>query len=723
MTLLSPLQTYKDSSAKDTPLNQCENLEEVLSEITGELTQVQWMGIASWLRIDPDKLHLVSTASGCDLQRQKTLGLLCWIEDEPRTATFDRLVAALLQVQASSLAGDVKTFCRILTMRRTSHTRKHLSLQTQYYSMQLGPQSRYPQLPKTALSQGQWKLADMPLPQFLYGSPTVAFYPSRSVPSNASFDLTSSVSIQGSKLNLVHREPWAVRVTKKAARPSTISGKTQQQKKKRSLGAHKRSSQVDISTTIKTAVPLTNNIYRDCHPEEIQDKIANKLFDYLLNGNGSREVLSVVSTLESIEGLVVKKLRRGSIKIETNLHKASALKALWGHFESGHLNEIFQDQLISDNALKMSGAFAISLETSIDRNELESGLQQLQGAPSGGKGLAHSVARRQPGVNTWAPSPIRLKAPYKQTPRFPLTGMQSNPQFRVSSVPASRSVTVELAPSVRTVRPEPRGSIGRGEKPRIPGKSDSVHGVIYDESNDLPDDADDRLAEKELEARDPESQSAPPPTPEFPEDPSGGKLDKQEKNDDLGIKVAMEDLEKRTQEAETAYRQFDETLLRRLVDALKGSSQLGIEKIHHVSDLRKYATILRQNDAADTAKLVEEFVNVTESLDRIHRDVTSKIWLRVAENSSASARSRDSTGSHRRSPLRNQVTQSIEIWQKMLDPKYDFSELESNEEEHLRRILSQQELEEYGGLLSHVPALLATAKTCHQLLNHYLQAP
>lgn len=67
--------------------------------------KVEWVGMANWLRIDPDKLHLVSTASGCDLQRQKTLGLLCWIEDEPRAATFDRLVAALVQVQATSLAG------------------------------------------------------------------------------------------------------------------------------------------------------------------------------------------------------------------------------------------------------------------------------------------------------------------------------------------------------------------------------------------------------------------------------------------------------------------------------------------------------------------------------------------------------------------------------------------------------------------------------------------
>lgn len=57
--------------------------------------------------------------------------------------------------------------------------------------------------------------------------------------------------------------------------------------------------------------------------------------------NGSKEVLSVITTLESIEGLVIKKLRRGSLKIETNLHKMSALKLLINHFESGNYIILF----------------------------------------------------------------------------------------------------------------------------------------------------------------------------------------------------------------------------------------------------------------------------------------------------------------------------------------------------------------------------------------------
>jgi len=63
------------------------------------------VGVATTLRIDPDKLHLVTAANGCDFHRQKALGLLCWIEDEPRGATFDRLITALLQVEANCLAG------------------------------------------------------------------------------------------------------------------------------------------------------------------------------------------------------------------------------------------------------------------------------------------------------------------------------------------------------------------------------------------------------------------------------------------------------------------------------------------------------------------------------------------------------------------------------------------------------------------------------------------
>uniref|UniRef100_H2XUQ5 Uncharacterized protein n=2 Tax=Ciona intestinalis TaxID=7719 RepID=H2XUQ5_CIOIN len=117
---------------------------------------------------------------------------------------------------------------------------------------------------------------------------------------------------------------------------------------------------------------------------------------------------------------------------------------------------------------------------------------------------------------------------------------------------------------------------------------------------------------------------------------------KRSEEEEEEIRLALEDLHKRTHEADNNYRQFNEVALRRFVDSLKNSPNMGIKKIGHVGDLRKYATILRKNDAAEIAQLVEEFVNVTESLDRIHRDVTSKIWLRVADVSTASAKSRDS---------------------------------------------------------------------------------
>ena len=175
------------------------------------------------------------------------------------------------------------------------------------------------------------------------------------------------------------------------------------------------------------------------------------------------------------------------------------------------------------------------------------------------------------------------------------------------------------------------------------------------------------------------------------------------------------------QDIDVFFRYFDSSKLRQLVDLLKKAPELGIDTIGHVGDLRKYATILRQNDAAETAQLVEEYVKVTESLDQIHRDVTSKIWLKVSESNSASAKSRASSGNPRRSPLRNQVTQSIEIWRQMQDPKYDFTKLETNH--HLKVTFTDEELEKYGGLLSHIPALLSSAKTCHQLLNHYMHAP
>ncbi|XP_076810346.1 uncharacterized protein LOC143453083 isoform X2 [Clavelina lepadiformis] len=694
---------HSDMVLQEQPVNQCENLEEVLNEITSELNQTEWSGVASCLRIDPDKLHLVVSANGCDLQRQKTLGLLCWVEDDAKSATFEKLITALHQVNAKNLASDVSNFSRLVQARKYHVTRRLESLHTQYYAMQL---TQYPQVPRSPLHSGQWRFTEIPQPHFLHGSSSAAFYPSKSVPSNMNFDLTSSVSIQGSKVNLLHREMAAVKVHRQVHRPATIASMPTAGRK-RALGGRKKSGGVEISTYIKTAVPLTSNMFRDCHPEEIEMKIAEKLFDYLLNGNGSRELLATVATLELIDGLVVKKLRRGSLKIETNLLRASTAKILWGHFESGELNLMLQDRLISETSLKMAGASSISLETSIDRNEMEHCLQQFQNHKSSFGAAANS--KRSMLLGNRSLSPPRMRFSHKSAPRLASLATQGSiHQMRVTSVPASRSVTIDLTPSVTTVKPGPRGLAWRGERSRGQMKPS----VVYDDS------AEDVLSHDQVvmsESKD--DQSAPPPSPDLNQEQSSNEKLLSEES----IRVALDDLHKRTNEVEEDFKHFDEALMRKLVDALKKSSQLGVEKIQHMGDLRKFATILRQNDDADTALMVEEFVKVTESLDQIHRDVTSKIWLKVSENSSASAKSRDSSSGHRRSPLRNQVTQSIEIWRQMQEPKYNFTNL--NADESLGKIFSDEELSEYGGLLSHIPALLASAKSCHQLLHHYMQAP
>nr|XP_018669464.1 uncharacterized protein LOC100180910 isoform X1 [Ciona intestinalis] len=712
MTLLSPHRAFMDypNSNQDLPLNQCENLEEVFDEITSELSQIEWSGIASNLRINPDKLHLVSLSSGCDLQRQKTLGLLCWVEDERSGATFERLVSALNQVDAKSLSGDVKAFSRLLRMRKASAQRKLEA--TQYYPLPISPHKN---LPKSA--NGQWKFAE--LPHFILGSSSSAFFPSRSVPTNPTFDLTSSVSIHGARVNLLERNRWQIKTAKKNSRPATISGKTTQPRR-RALGVHKRIGHVRIHTSIKTAVPLTNTP-RDCHPEMMQEIIANKLFNYLLNETGSREILSMVSTLESINGLVVKRMTRGSINIETYIHKTTALKALWGHFESGQLNEMLQERLISENSLKMASAFDISLETSIDRAELESCLQQLQG--SNRKSTAFNSSDRRATASYYrGSSPPRNKVSFSKYPRVPYSGLQSSSKLRAASVPHSRSINVELAPSIRTVKPEPRSSDWRADKARPPAKGDKLPGVVFAEDALVPPP---ETAKEDVRTtgNDEEVHSAPPPSPDLEEPGDAPTEMKRSEEEEEEIRLALEDLHKRTHEADNNYRQFNEVALRRFVDSLKNSPNMGIKKIGHVGDLRKYATILRKNDAAEIAQLVEEFVNVTESLDRIHRDVTSKIWLRVADVSTASAKSRDSTGSHRRSPMRNQVSQSIEIWRQMLDPQFRFTELKTDFSDDLKKMFDPEELEEYGGLLSHVPALLTAAKTCHHLLSHYTNAP
>ena len=78
--------------------------------------------------------------------------------------------------------------------------------------------------------------------------------------------------------------------------------------------------------------------------------------------------------------------------------------------------------------------------------------------------------------------------------------------LRVTSVPASRSVTIDLTPSVTTVKPGPRGPAWRGDRSRCQMKPS----VVYDDS------AEDVLSHDQVvmsESKD--DQSAPPPSPDL----------------------------------------------------------------------------------------------------------------------------------------------------------------------------------------------------------------
>ena len=82
--------------------------------------------------------------------------------------------------------------------------------------------------------------------------------------------------------------------------------------------------------------------------------------------NGSKEVLAVITTLESIEGLVIKKLRKGSLKIETCLHRMSALKTLIKYFESGKFLKIDADaQLVFVTGITLFKLYTSSFEYSL----------------------------------------------------------------------------------------------------------------------------------------------------------------------------------------------------------------------------------------------------------------------------------------------------------------------------------------------------------------------
>ena len=91
---------------------------------------------------------------------------------------------------------------------------------------------------------------------------------------------------------------------------------------------------------------------------------------------------------------------------------------------------------------------------------------------------------------------------------------------RVTSVPHSRSVMVDLSPSVRTVRPEPRSMLWRSEKNRnVAGKNDLQPGIIFSIDEQQARIGAEGNGTNENDAFDKEKvtegQVVPPPTPDL----------------------------------------------------------------------------------------------------------------------------------------------------------------------------------------------------------------
>ena len=81
-------------------------------------------------------------------------------------------------------------------------------------------------------------------------------------------------------------------------------------------------------------------------------------------------------------------------------------------------------------------------------------------------------------------------------------------------MPTSRSVTVELAPSVRTVKPEPRSLFWKAEKNRSMARADVQSGIVFSIEEYQPSNLDETKKETE-EKEKMGGQVVPPPTPDI----------------------------------------------------------------------------------------------------------------------------------------------------------------------------------------------------------------
>lgn len=156
-------------------------------------------------------MRLVIAANSCDFHKQKCLGLLCWVEERGKSATFEKLCHALHAVGLIKLSKEVRSYRRILYGRMIQNMRHRRPQRQLVYRSPPSPKSQqnlYQFENYTSPVHPVWKLSDPLVTPFSspLTSPSSIFYPSRSLPSINYFDLTSTVSVHGERVRLIKRE-------------------------------------------------------------------------------------------------------------------------------------------------------------------------------------------------------------------------------------------------------------------------------------------------------------------------------------------------------------------------------------------------------------------------------------------------------------------------------------------------------------------------------------
>lgn len=107
-------------------------------------------------------------------------------------------------------------------------------------------------------------------------------------------------------------------------------------------------------------------------------------------------------------------------------------------------------------------------------------------------------------------------------------------------------------------------------------------------------------------------------------------------------------------------------------------------------------------------------------MEQIHREAATKLWLRVQNLPVANESEGDRFTS--RTGMRLKTTEILEKWQKMLDPEYKFRKIEQDNLVRISPTLEEDEIDIYGGLLTHVPVMLDSAKSSYKIFLEYISA-